>query len=136
MNQRQTRFDEPFQAECSLCKQEYTANTFLQMHCPTCRELWGKLSSSAVAQVTKAKKNGELPLPNTLNCIDCGKQAYGYDHRDYEKPLDVVPICRSCNWHRGPAKNYSSKRLYKRLLKMFPKVSRQAVSQLVRKESF
>jgi hypothetical protein len=39
----------------------------------------------------------------TFNCVDCGKTAHGYDHRDYRKPLDVVPICRSCNYKRGPA---------------------------------
>ena len=35
--------------------------------------------------------------------MDCGKQAHEYDHRDYDKPLEVEPTCKSCNSKRGPA---------------------------------
>jgi hypothetical protein len=37
-------------------------------------------------------------------CADCGKPATDYDHRDYRKPLEVEPVCHSCNLKRGPAK--------------------------------
>ena len=37
-------------------------------------------------------------------CADCNGPATEYEHRDYGKPLDVVPICRRCNIRRGPAK--------------------------------
>ena len=36
-------------------------------------------------------------------CVDCGANATDYDHRDYNKPLDVEPVCRSCNIRRGNA---------------------------------
>ena len=36
-------------------------------------------------------------------CVDCGSPAEIYEHRDYNRPLDVQPVCRSCNSRRGPA---------------------------------
>ena len=36
--------------------------------------------------------------------VPCGGMAEQWDHRDYNKPLDVEPVCRSCNMRRGPAK--------------------------------
>ena len=36
-------------------------------------------------------------------CTDCNARATQYDHRDYNHPLDVEPVCRSCNRRRGPA---------------------------------
>lgn len=40
---------------------------------------------------------------NEVSCIDCGQRATDWEHRDYSKPLDVVPVCRSCNCLRGAA---------------------------------
>lgn len=60
------------------------------------RERAGGIVSSAV-------KNGALPRVKTLKCVDCGEPAQCYDHRDYSKPLDVVPTCYGCNAKRGPA---------------------------------
>ena len=57
-------------------------------------------------RVHVAIKKGILPPPSTLNCVDCGYPAHSYDHRDYSKPLDVEPVCRSCNKIRGAADNY------------------------------
>ncbi len=54
-------------------------------------------------QVYLAVKAGALPPIKTLFCVDCGKPAKHYDHRDYNKPLDVVPVCVSCNFKRGGA---------------------------------
>ena len=53
--------------------------------------------------VTCAVKRGELPPAKALNCVDCGCQARDYDHRDYNAPMVVVPVCRRCNRLRGPA---------------------------------
>lgn len=61
-------------------------------------------ASQAHRAVQKAIKAGDLPAANTLTCVDCGTQARDYDHRDYSRPLDVQPVCRSCNKKRGPAK--------------------------------
>lgn len=50
-------------------------------------------------------KGGRLPKLSSVEvaCVDCGRRATQYDHRDYNKPLDVDPVCRSCNQIRGPA---------------------------------
>ena len=50
-----------------------------------------------------AVKRGSLRVAKSLTCVDCGRQARDYDHRDYSRPLDVQPVCRSCNLRRGPA---------------------------------
>ena len=53
--------------------------------------------------VYKAVKSGAIPHISTQSCVDCGKQATDYDHRDYSKPLEVESTCRSCNVKRGKA---------------------------------
>lgn len=53
--------------------------------------------------VKQAVRDGYLPRPTTLLCLDCGAPAQVYDHRDYNKPLDVEPVCHACNVKRGPA---------------------------------
>ncbi len=50
-----------------------------------------------------AIRDGYLPKPSTLLCQDCGQPAQVYDHRDYNRPLDVEPVCHACNVKRGPA---------------------------------
>lgn len=40
-----------------------------------------------------------------VTCVDCGETASHYDHRDYLKPLEVEPVCPSCNKLRGPGLN-------------------------------
>ncbi len=96
---------------------------FLQA-CPVCNGPWLRGSSAAMcnpcsrrarekviaitrvghAAVAKAKKDGTLPeLDGSVPCVDCGAPARDYDHRNYDNPLDVVPVCRRCNIRRGPA---------------------------------
>ena len=51
-----------------------------------------------------AKSLGILPTPHkdkTFKCHDCDAMAVEYDHRDYNFPLLVVPVCHSCNMKRG-----------------------------------
>jgi hypothetical protein len=57
----------------------------------------------AISAVSCAIKRGDLPPPSNFKCTDCDKPAAQYDHRDYSKPLDVQPVCRSCNYKRGRA---------------------------------
>lgn len=54
-------------------------------------------------RITKyAVSVGFLPNPKDFQCVDCGRvQAECYDHRDYNKPLDVDPVCLRCNSSRG-----------------------------------
>lgn len=57
----------------------------------------------AQSEVAKAIKRGDLRSPKTCVCADCGVPARDYDHRDYNKPLNVVAVCRRCNIKRGAA---------------------------------
>lgn len=59
---------------------------------------------TAMKMVRYAKSFGLLPaLDGSIACVDCGKPAEIYEHRDYSRPLDVEPTCVSCNRHRGTA---------------------------------
>ena len=53
--------------------------------------------------IAKEIANGFIKHPSNFQCVDCGCKASEYDHRDYNKPLDVVPVCRGCNARRGQA---------------------------------
>lgn len=52
----------------------------------------------------RATVSGLIPRAKTQTCVDCGKPACDNDHRDYDEPLKVEPVCRSCNLLRGPGK--------------------------------
>lgn len=54
--------------------------------------------------VYEAQRRGVLPPLKGLKCSDCDREAAHYDHRDYSRPLDVEPVCGSCNKRRGPAR--------------------------------
>jgi len=65
--------------------------------------------------VSLAVQSGTIPkLDGTVLCVDCGCPASGYDHRDYDKPLEVEPVCYRCNQRRGPAKGMEPLRVRKR----------------------
>lgn len=53
--------------------------------------------------VRQAVIAGRLAPAKSCVCVDCGSRASSYDHRDYNQPLAVVPVCHSCNKKRGPA---------------------------------
>jgi len=67
--------------------------------------LYAPLNGKTIAGllVTKAKQDGILPYAKDCVCVDCGEPACDMDHRDYNKPLVVDPVCRRCNLRRGPA---------------------------------
>lgn len=91
---------------CLRCRYEWRPRTDERTkQCPNCKSpQWDKAPTGSRAQyhVKKAIERGELPeLDGTVPCKDCGKPATGYDHRDYSKPLEVEPVCDSCNHKRG-----------------------------------
>jgi hypothetical protein len=90
---------------CRLCNQEIIGRYHSAKHCWSCTDAYGIVNGArnAIYQVKKAIRKGLLAPVKTLICVDCGKQGEVYDHRDYNKPLDVVPVCRSCNYYRGAA---------------------------------
>ena len=62
------------------------------------------IAVKAMSSVSRAIQTGHLaPLDGTISCVDCGRSATCYDHREYAKPLDVSPVCWSCNRRRGKA---------------------------------
>ena len=47
----------------------------------------------AINLVRKAIQRGDLePITKETKCVDCGLTANYYEHRDYLKPLEVVPV--------------------------------------------
>ena len=80
-------------------------------YCDACRDAHAPLGSSffgtggpyAIGLVNRSIQRGEIPPASEFACADCSGPASQYDHRDYNKPLDVVPVCRHCNMVRGPA---------------------------------
>jgi hypothetical protein len=55
----------------------------------------------ASKEIARAKRNGELVSARAFHCSDCASPASEYDHRDYNFPLAVEPVCRGCNRRRG-----------------------------------
>lgn len=95
---------------CVDCKaaivSEYKRRAGAPMRCDKCRSVRNSrkaVQSFAHNVVGKAIRLGLLKKPSDFQCADCGKPAECYDHRDYSKPLDVQPVCCSCNVMRGPA---------------------------------
>lgn len=61
-----------------------------------------KLRRKAYKLLKIAIELGTIPkIDSHTKCVDCGKQAKVYDHRNYEKPLVVEPVCVGCNVRRG-----------------------------------
>ena len=71
------------------------------------RQHYRRQAARARYAVRKAIARGDLlalPHPGVF-CVDCGAPAAAYDHRDYDRPLDVRAVCDPCNAARGPAKH-------------------------------
>jgi hypothetical protein len=90
---------------CRFCKNEIIGRDSRAKVCFPCLIDSPKRTgaSAAINAVQKAIKKGLLAPVKTLLCVDCNRNAECYDHRDYNKPLDVVPVCRKCNYRRGSA---------------------------------
>lgn len=54
-------------------------------------------------EVNKALRRGIIRPARDYACVDCSGQATEYDHRDYNFPLSIEPVCRGCNARRGKA---------------------------------
>ena len=62
-----------------------------------------RLMAKAHSAVAKAVREKRIPPAHSMKCTDCGVNAKEYDHRNYYEPLEVEPVCRSCNLARGKA---------------------------------
>lgn len=89
---------------CHECGEQFR-NGSNDKRCKSCLVAYDVVAISARNAVTRAMIRGDLPRLRDANipCVDCGKRANRYDHRDYLKPLDVEPVCHGCNLRRGPA---------------------------------
>ena len=65
------------------------------------RYVYNRYRDKAMDAVYRAIKTGRLVHPSTLPCQDCDRQAEYYDHRHYDKPIEVAPVCHGCNLRRG-----------------------------------
>ena len=102
---RQFSYNLRMQKLCKHCQNEIIGRDVRATVCFNCTDKTYRITGGAAASiaVNKAIKNNLMPHPSTLNCFDCGVPATCYDHRDYNKPLDVVPVCSRCNKLRGSA---------------------------------
>lgn len=100
-------------ARCVLCGNlELSRGTSQHFRCTPCKHAGRRLpprgrcvsdTERCGGVVALAIRDGLLLHPTSLRCVDCGVPAVEYDHRDYNYPLKVEPVCRSCNLKRGPA---------------------------------
>ena len=88
---------------CRVCHSEIIDRHHSAKLCFPCADHSVNGGHKAHREVKKAIKNGILSPIQEMKCLDCGKQAEIYDHKDYNNPLDVEPVCRSCNRKRGSA---------------------------------
>ena len=90
---------------CRFCNDEITGRDPRAKICLPCMNNNSKRigATTAMSAIQYAIKTGKLAPAKIHLCVDCGKNAECYDHRDYNKPLDVVPVCRKCNHSRGAA---------------------------------
>lgn len=67
---------------------------------------WDQWMTASGRKVARAIQLGMLPDLKAVRilCGDCQQRpATEYDHRDYERPLEVQPVCHACNGRRGRA---------------------------------
>jgi len=76
--------------------------------CHSCEREKTFLAAKAHGHVAFLVASGKLPKVQTCACVDCGKKAQHYDHRDYHATAEVQPVCSGCNTRRGPAKPFST----------------------------
>lgn len=88
--------------KCYFC--EKPAYSQSAKFCEDC--LQGCRPASIEYAVFAAIRDGKLKPIRECICVDCGRPAQHYDHRDYNKPLVVDPVCAKCNSRRGPAIRY------------------------------
>ncbi len=88
---------------CIYCGTEFERHRNAMRICGPCDEQRMAARTRAYLAVRKEIREGRLPHPKTLYCVDCGAFATLYEHRDLNDPLRVDPCCARCNQKRGPA---------------------------------
>jgi len=98
---------------CQSCGLGFDASAlhrrFSKQRCAPCQRQQWKAAERAIGARTAMKavhnavRSGRMQPATAFACIDCTAPAEVYDHRDYNKPLQVEPVCLRCNARRGPA---------------------------------
>jgi hypothetical protein len=90
------------QKYCAVCERPITKPSY----CITCHHaVSGARTRFVSGAIAREIKNGRMLPAKDHKCVDCGSQAKDYDHREYLKPLQVVPVCGRCNRLRGPTED-------------------------------
>ena len=84
---------------CIVCGRPVASLLPIARYCGVCRAAVADIRRGIHRQIQAAA----LPHPSEFDCSDCGKPATEYEHRYYALPLEVEPVCTSCNLKRGPA---------------------------------
>jgi len=96
-------FAEPYCfIKCELCGCLERCNEdqlAAKRYCADCK----KAVKAIAPAVYRAMRGMRLPPASTYTCIDCGTQAGVWEHRNYNRPHEVVATCYPCNKLRGPA---------------------------------
>ena len=105
------RTDNPRLCQQPECYKDISVEPLCRLFCQKCsierRKYYNNKQLACSKIVALAVNSGILPkLDGSINCVDCGKIATDYEHRDYMKPLEVDPVCRKCNIRRGRALNH------------------------------
>jgi len=96
---------------CKLCKMTYSrkynndGRYFLKNHARYQEKNKGSQMEKARSMVMIEVRANRMPSASKFKCVDCGVNATCYDHRDYQFPFMVEPVCGSCNKKRGPGLN-------------------------------
>ena len=85
---------------CCYCPNAVFVPSFM---CCFCKEARKPFTDRARRLVASAISRGDLPWIDLLRCVDCGARAERYEHHDYNRPLDVEPVCHRCNVIRRQA---------------------------------
>ena len=96
---------------CAGCGDQFaqTSGGRRASRCGVCRtemhqfRLHGSGRYASNLKLRSAIRHGHVKPAIEFKCVDCGVPAQCYDHRDYNHPLSVEPVCFTCNVRRGSA---------------------------------
>lgn len=110
---------------CIACGNVHRRDSAFAILCWACVKAQSILRSHANRQLISARLRGDIAPPTQYACVDCSRPAKLYDHRSYVRPLDVQPVCHSCNVRRGPTDDFSkfAERAIEMRAALFPKAA-------------
>jgi hypothetical protein len=90
---------------CFQCDQRLSRHgNHSKKFCLDCEAAQQRAIKAARRSVQAAIARGDIRRAIEFACVDCSRPAFCYDHRDYSKPLQIEPVCKSCNTKRGPGR--------------------------------